>query len=114
MHCFRGSTEDKNNFTNKNAWAQKRLARFHRRMPSMKNSWIFTGIAVCLVLLAVVLATITRGQAGSHGAPIMVDDTHMGSYRALAELSHEAFEKGDVARAAVLARILERTWDKGE
>jgi hypothetical protein len=43
-----------------------------------------------------------------------VDNTKMGAYRALAELSFQAFQKGDNATAAKLARILERTWDKGE
>jgi hypothetical protein len=38
----------------------------------------------------------------------------MGAYRALAQLSFEAFQKGNNAAAAELARILERTWDQGE
>jgi hypothetical protein len=38
----------------------------------------------------------------------------MGAYRALAQLSIQAFQKGDNATAAELARILERTWDQGE
>jgi hypothetical protein len=43
-----------------------------------------------------------------------VDNTKMGAYRALAELSFQAFQKEDHATAAKLARILERTWDKAE
>lgn len=43
-----------------------------------------------------------------------VDDSAMGAYRALAELSFEAFQRGDKATAAELARVLECTWDKGE
>lgn len=43
-----------------------------------------------------------------------VDNTRMGAYRALAQLSFQAFQKGDNATAAELARILERTWDQGE
>ena len=43
-----------------------------------------------------------------------VDNTRMGAYRALAQLSYQALEKGDTATAAELARILERTWDQGE
>jgi hypothetical protein len=43
-----------------------------------------------------------------------VDNTRMGAYRALAELSYEAFQKGDRLLAAKLARILERAWAKGE
>jgi hypothetical protein len=38
----------------------------------------------------------------------------MGAYRALAQLSFQAFQKGDNSTAAELARILERTWDQGE
>src|SRR3984957_4793185 len=43
-----------------------------------------------------------------------VDDTKMGPYRALAQLTVAASQKGDNATAAELARILERTWDKAE
>jgi hypothetical protein len=43
-----------------------------------------------------------------------VDNTKMGAYRALAQLSFQAFQKGDNATAAELARILERTWDAAE
>jgi len=43
-----------------------------------------------------------------------VDNTRMGAYRALAQLSFQAFQKGDNTAAAELARILERTWDQGE
>lgn len=81
----------------------------------MKHSWIYAGIVVCLILLAVVTVTaLARPQAADPAGPITVDNTKMGSYRALAELSYQAFQKGDNATAAVLARILERTWDKGE
>jgi hypothetical protein len=45
---------------------------------------------------------------------VTVDNTKMGAYRALAQLSYDAFKRGDSATAATLARILERTWDKGE
>lgn len=43
-----------------------------------------------------------------------VDNTNMGAYRALAQLSFQAFQKGDRELAAKLAKILERTWDRGE
>lgn len=43
-----------------------------------------------------------------------VDNSRMGAYRALAQLSYQAFQKGDSATAAELARVLERTWDQGE
>jgi hypothetical protein len=38
----------------------------------------------------------------------------MGAYRALAQMSFAAFQKGDNATAAELARVLERTWDAAE
>jgi hypothetical protein len=43
-----------------------------------------------------------------------VDNTKMGPYRALAQQIFTEFQKGDMASAAMLARVLERVWDKGE
>ena len=43
-----------------------------------------------------------------------VDDSKMGAYRALAQLTFAASQKGDNTLAAKLGRILERTWDKAE
>jgi hypothetical protein len=43
-----------------------------------------------------------------------VDDSKMGAYRALAQLTFAASQKGDSLAAAKLGRILERTWDKAE
>jgi hypothetical protein len=43
-----------------------------------------------------------------------IDNSKMGAYRGLAQLSFQAFQKGDLATSAKLARILERTWDAGE
>jgi hypothetical protein len=43
-----------------------------------------------------------------------VDNTRMGAYRALAQLSFQAFKRGDLAMSAELARILERAWDAAE
>jgi hypothetical protein len=43
-----------------------------------------------------------------------VDNNKMGAYRALAELTLQAFQRGDKATAAELARILEKTWDAAE
>jgi hypothetical protein len=43
-----------------------------------------------------------------------VDNTKMGPYRALARLTYAAAHKCDGARAAQLAKILERVWDKAE
>ncbi len=38
----------------------------------------------------------------------------MGAYRALAQVIYRDFQKGDLAAAAALARVLERLWDKAE
>jgi hypothetical protein len=43
-----------------------------------------------------------------------VDNTKTGPYRALAQLSFQAFQKGENATVATLARVLERTWDMAE
>lgn len=43
-----------------------------------------------------------------------VEQTKTGAYRALADLSYQAFQRGDYTTAAKIARSLERTWDKGE
>lgn len=69
--------------------------------------------ALCLVLTALVAASCL-GQEKPITQTAGVDNTRMGAYRALAQLSLKAFQNGDRATAAELARILERTWDQGE
>lgn len=56
----------------------------------------------------------TRAQERHFPQTAGVDDSKMGAYRALAQLSYAASQKGDNALAAKLARILERNWDKAE
>jgi hypothetical protein len=70
-------------------------------------------MGVCLVLSASALMPC-RGQEKTVTQTAGVDNTRMGAYRALAQLTAQAFQKGDNASAAELARILERTWDQGE
>jgi hypothetical protein len=67
---------------------------------------------VCNLPIASVVSASAQEKRPSQTAG--VDNSKMGAYRALAELSYQAFQKGDNATAAKLARILERTWDKGE
>jgi len=38
----------------------------------------------------------------------------MGAYRALAQHLYADFQKGDLAAAALMAKVLERVWDKAE
>jgi hypothetical protein len=70
-------------------------------------------------VVAVFLATSPLGFASPQAAKRSpqtagVDDTKMGPYRALAQLTFAAFQKNDAAAAAELARVLERVWDKAE
>ena len=70
-------------------------------------------IGLCMMLTGIFrLPCLAQDKAPTQTAG--VDNTKMGAYRALAQLSFQAFQKGDDATAAELARILERTWDKGE
>jgi hypothetical protein len=43
-----------------------------------------------------------------------VDQSTMGPYRALATLAYEAFQKGELDKAATFAQLLGRVWDQGE
>jgi hypothetical protein len=43
-----------------------------------------------------------------------VDNSKMGAYRALAQHIYVDFQKGDLAAAALMAKVLERVWDKAE
>jgi hypothetical protein len=70
-------------------------------------------VAAGLVLFAGT-GFLSRAQDKRPSQVAGVDNSKMGAYRALAELSFAAFQKKDNATAAKLARILERTWDEGE
>ena len=70
----------------------------------------FINCVVTLVLVSALCAGQSKVPAQSAG----VDQTKMGPFRALAQLTLAAFEKGNVSCAAELAKILERTWDDGE
>lgn len=68
--------------------------------------------------IALVLAVATPSIAAAADTTAVtqtagVDNTRMGPYRALTQLSYQAFQKGDMATAAELSRILEKTWDQG-
>lgn len=72
-------------------------------------------LIVCLMLFAAAL-NVTSLAAQERKVPqtVGVDNSKMGPYRALAQLAYAASQKGDNATAAMLAKILERTWDKAE
>jgi hypothetical protein len=61
---------------------------------------------------SVALKRVPEGAGPSKIAD--VDNTKMGTYRALAQLSFRFFQEGDKATAAPLARIRERSFDQGE
>jgi hypothetical protein len=74
--------------------------------------WIFP-IALA-ILLPVALASISAAQERKNPQIAGVDNTKMGPYRALAQVAYAASQKGEYGTAATLAKVLERTWDKGE
>lgn len=67
---------------------------------------------------ALLLATTTLSAAKAQEKKLPqsagVDNSKMGAYRALAQHIYADFQKGDVASAAQMGRVLERVWDKGE
>jgi hypothetical protein len=73
-------------------------------------------VAVGVIVMSAGFATGLTSAAQERRFPQTagVDDSKMGSYRALAQLAFAASQKGDNALAAKLARILERDWDKAE
>jgi hypothetical protein len=80
---------------------------------SEKFGRLFGGIGACLILASAV-ATPVMAEEKKVTQTAGVDNTRMGMYHALAQLSFEAFQQGSLDKAAELARILERTWDAAE
>ena len=74
--------------------------------------WIFP--VALAIFLTVALSVISAAQERKNPQTVGVDNTKMGAYRALAQVAYAASQKGDYATAATLAKVLERTWDKGE
>ena len=66
------------------------------------------------VFLSVALTPISVPQERKNPQTAGVDNTKMGPYRALAQVAYAASQKGEYATAAALAKVLERTWEKGE
>jgi hypothetical protein len=76
-------------------------------------------IGPLIVLLAGVLFILAapgsnRAQEKKVAQMNGVDNTKMGAYRALAQHIYGDFQRGDMAAAAELSRVLERIWDKAE
>jgi hypothetical protein len=64
-------------------------------------------------ILCLLLSSGARAQSR---APVDIDPDNgkMGAYRTLAQLAYRAYEQRDDKAAAILARVLERVWDRGE
>jgi hypothetical protein len=73
-------------------------------------------VLVLLASFAVILvaAVSDPAQEKKVGQLNGVDNSKMGAYRALAQHIYSDFQKGDLAAAAELGRVLERVWDKAE
>ena len=81
---------------------------------TLKKVWMWQLPLLTCLVAALAVTTCCYGQDQKPNAIAGVESTRMGAYRALAQLSFEAFKGGDKALAAKLARILERTWDRAE
>ena len=67
-----------------------------------------------LLILTATVASSGFAQDKKVGQTNGVDNSKMGAYRALAQHIYSDFQKGDVAAAAEMGRVLERVWDKAE
>jgi hypothetical protein len=69
---------------------------------------------VLAILLGAVAADTAIAQDKKVGQSNGVDNSKMGAYRAIAQHIYADFQKGDIAGAAAMGRVLERVWDKAE
>jgi hypothetical protein len=76
------------------------------------RQWLTLGVIVMLLSIFIGLTSLAQERKFPQTAG--VDDSKMGTYRALAQLAFATSQKGDNVLAAKLARILERDWDKAE
>jgi hypothetical protein len=74
---------------------------------------LFRIVCCCAIALAYLGGT-SHAQERKVPQTVGVDNSKMGPYRALAQMAYASSQKGDNAGAAMLAKILERTWDKAE
>jgi hypothetical protein len=89
---------------------------FHNVTLTVERSRLTKSLRALLVGLLLSTATVSSAAAQEKrvSQTAGVDNTKMGAYRALAQVAFGAFQKGDTATAAQLARVLERLWDKAE
>lgn len=81
------------------------------RNPSQKTVQLFVFLTLVFLLGGPSPACAQEKRVGQTNG---VDNTKMGAYRALAQHIYADFQKGDVAAAAEMGRVLERVWDKAE
>jgi dihydrodipicolinate synthase/N-acetylneuraminate lyase len=67
-----------------------------------------------LAVLVGSVAGTANAQEKKVGQVNGVDNSKMGAYGALAQHIYADFQKGDIAAAAEMGRVLERLWDKAE
>ena len=78
-------------------------------MRSTRHSWTLRSVGAILAI-----SSFTISVRALQAQQITVDNSKMGVYRALAQVIHQSFEKGDFQTAAVLGRVLDKTWDRIE
>jgi hypothetical protein len=78
-----------------------------------KNGGLALAALTTLILGATIVA-VNRIPTARAGQSTTMENTKMWPYKALAELAYASFEKGENAKAAEVAHILERVWDKSE
>lgn len=82
--------------------------------PVSKNKIVPRLWLVLAILAGTAALSATFGQDRKVGQVNGVENSKMGAYRALAQHIYADFQKGDVAAAAEMGRVLERVWDKAE
>ncbi len=82
----------------------KRTVRLHRAL------FIFSMAMLAIFFSAAPSFAQEKKMSQTNG----VDNSKMGPYRALAQHIYLELQKGDLAAAAELSRVLERVWDKAE
>ena len=83
----------------------------------MRSSFQKAALAILFPALALLVGTITNpaiAQEKKLAQANGVDNSKMGPYRALAQHIFSDLQKGDLAGAAEMSRVLERLWDKAE
>jgi hypothetical protein len=79
------------------------------RRPFQKSARTFLSLALAFFFGSA--ADTAIAQEKKVGQISGVDNSKMGAYRALAQQIYAHFQKGDIAAAAEMGRVLERVWN---